>query len=182
MSGTSTAQRQQVTAPAHNSVSEPPSRPASPDGRSKRRVLLVASSGGHLSQLELLAPIFADDERIWVTFENASVGLAGEDVTFCHSPTTRNVPNLLRNLKLAASLMLRRTPDVIVSTGAGPAVPFFILGRLLGCRTVFVEVYDRIDSKTLTGRIVRPFTDAFLLQWDQQRATYGSGDVVGALY
>lgn len=135
-----------------------------------------------MAQLQLLAPCFANDDRTWVTFEHASVDVGDDKLVFCHSPTTRNIPNLLRNLKLAASLMLSEPPDLVVSTGAGAAVPFFVLGRMLGSRTVFLEVYDRIDSKTMTGRLVRPFTDAFLLQWPEQQATYGTGTVVGALY
>jgi hypothetical protein len=47
---------------------------------------------------------------------------------------------------------------------------------------MYLEVYDRIDSRTLTGRLVRPFTDEFLLQWPEQQAVYGGGTVVGAVY
>ena len=149
---------------------------------SPRRVLLVASAGGHLAQLQLLAPCFDGDDRLWATFEHARVDLGDDDVVYCHWPTTRNVPNLVRNLGLAARVLLRRTPDLIVSTGAGAAVPFFVLGRLLGVHTVFLEVYDRIDSKTMTGRLVMPFSDAFLHQWPEQREVYGGGEVVGPVY
>ena len=61
---------------------------------------------------------------------------------------------------------------MIVSDGAGVAVPFFWLGRLFGARTVYLEVYDRIDSATMTGRLVGPTTDLFLVQWDEQLASY----------
>ncbi|GAA3200684.1 PssD/Cps14F family polysaccharide biosynthesis glycosyltransferase [Actinocorallia longicatena] len=147
------------------------------------KILLVCSPGGHLTQLHRLRPWWEGHQRTWVTFQqlDAESLLKGEDVRWAHHPTTRNIPNLLRNLGLAARMLLRDRPDVIVSTGAGVALPFFVLGRLLGCRTVYVEVYDRVDSATLTGRLCGPFTDLFLLQWQEQQTLYPRGVVLGPL-
>ncbi|MEV5706812.1 PssD/Cps14F family polysaccharide biosynthesis glycosyltransferase [Actinoallomurus sp. NPDC052274] len=147
------------------------------------RVLLVCSTGGHLTQLHRLRPWWSEHERMWVTFEKADACslLADEQVTWAYHPTTRNIPNLLRNLWLALRLVPRYRPDVIVSSGAGVAVPFFVLGKLLRRRTVYLEVYDRIDSGTLTGRLCYPIADLFLLQWEEQRARYPKGTVVGQL-
>lgn len=147
-----------------------------------RRVLLVASAGGHLAQLRQLLPAVSDDERLWVTFEHAGTDLGDDEVVFCHSPTTRNVPNLLRNLGLAIRLVFERAPDLIVSTGAGAVLPFFVVGRLLGARTVFVEVYDRIDSRTMTGRLCAPLASLFLVQWPEQQELYDGSVLVGPLY
>jgi hypothetical protein len=46
---------------------------------------------------------------------------------------------------------------------------------------VYVEVYDRIDSPTMTGRLCYPFSDLFLLQWEEQRRNYPKGQVIGSL-
>jgi beta-1,4-N-acetylglucosaminyltransferase len=66
-------------------------------------------------------------------------------------------------------------------SGAGVAFPFFLVARLLGQRTVYVEVYDRIDSATMTGRLCYPLSDLFLLQWEEQRHIYPKGIVIGSL-
>ena len=146
-------------------------------------VLLVSSGGGHLDQLRRLEGWWGDHDRSWVTFDlPCARALVDERVVFAHHPTTRNLRNLLRNFVLALRVLRRERPDVIVSTGAGVALPFFVLGRLMGVRCVFVEVYDRIDSRTLTGRLCRPLADAFCLQWQRQRELYGSGVVIGPLY
>lgn len=144
-------------------------------------VLLVCSSGGHLAQLHRLDAWWRRHPRTWVTFDTADARslLEGERVVWAHHPTTRNVPNLLRNLRLAWRLLQRERPRVVVSDGAGVAVPFFLVARALGIPTVYLEVYDRVDSRTLTGRLCQPFSDLFLLQWEQQRAVYGAGTVVG---
>jgi len=151
---------------------------------SRYRVLLVCSSGGHLAQLLVLRPWWDDHDRTWVCFDtpDALGVLDGERLVRCHHPTTRNIPNLLRNLLLALGTLRAERPDVIVSDGAGVAVPFFWLGRLFGARTVYLEVYDRIDSATMTGRLVRPVTDLFLLQWDEQLANYPGAVVAGPVY
>jgi UDP-N-acetylglucosamine:LPS N-acetylglucosamine transferase len=146
-------------------------------------VLLVGSSGGHLAQLLALRPWWGDRDRVWVTFAtpDAKSQLPGERVAWAYSPTTRNIPNLIRNTGLAFRLLRREKPSVIVSTGAGVAVPFFVLGWLRGVPTVYLEVYDRIDSPTLTGRLCRPFARLFCVQWEDQRKFYPGSVVVGPL-
>jgi UDP-N-acetylglucosamine:LPS N-acetylglucosamine transferase len=150
----------------------------------RSKVLFVGSSGGHLAQMVRLRAWWESHDRHWVTFDkpDAVSVLAGESVTWAFHPTTRNLANLLRNLRLARTVLRRERPDVVVSTGAGVALPFFVLARTMGIPTVYLEVYDRIDSRTLTGRLCAPFTDLFLLQWPEQRAQYPKGIVVGTLY
>lgn len=145
------------------------------------KVLFVCSGGGHLMQLHRLRAWWEAHDRHWVTFEqpDAVSLLDGEKVTWAYHPTTRNIPNLIRNLWLALRLLPRYRPDVIMSTGAGVAFPFFLLARVFRIRSVYLEVYDRIDSGTLTGRLCYPLADLFLLQWAEQREIYPRGVVVG---
>ncbi|MBV2362033.1 UDP-N-acetylglucosamine--LPS N-acetylglucosamine transferase [Streptomonospora nanhaiensis] len=146
-------------------------------------VLLVASSGGHLAQLWALRPWWREHRRIWVTFPtpDALHLLAGEDVRHAHHPTTRNLANLVRNTLLAVRTLARTRPAAVVTTGAGVALPFFVLAWLLRIPTVYVEVYDRIDTPTLTTRLCRPFTRLHLTQWEEQRAFLPTAITVGPL-
>jgi UDP-N-acetylglucosamine:LPS N-acetylglucosamine transferase len=148
-----------------------------------RRVLLVGSSGGHLTQLEALRPWWEHWRRTWVTFDtpDAVSLLAGEDCVWAHHPTTRNVPNLLRNTVLAWRVLRKTRPDVVVSTGAAVALPFFVVARGLRIPTAYIEVYDRIDSATLSARLCRPFTSLMCVQWDEQRRLYPNAQLIGPL-
>jgi UDP-N-acetylglucosamine:LPS N-acetylglucosamine transferase len=145
------------------------------------RIALVGSSGGHLVQLQALAPAWADVDRFWVTFRtiDAVSTLEGERVYWCYHPTNRSARNLIRNTALALRVLLAERPTHIISTGAAVAVPFFYLGRLLGAVTIYLEVYDRIDSATLTARLVHRVTSHFLVQWPEQLALYPNAEVVG---
>jgi UDP-N-acetylglucosamine:LPS N-acetylglucosamine transferase len=147
------------------------------------RAVLVCSNGGHLLQLERLRSWWEHHDRLWVSFRqrDAESVLRDERTVWAFQPTQRNLLNLLRNLRLAWRTLRRERPDVVVSTGAGVAPPFFLVARLLGIRTVFVEVYDRVDSPTLTGRLCYPLSDLFVLQWEEQRRFYPKGHVIGVL-
>ena len=147
------------------------------------RALLVGSSGGHLAQLLALAPLWPRENRHWVTFDTADAvsQLVAEDVTWAHHPTTRNVRNLARNTALARRVVADQQPDVIVSTGAAVAYPFFLMGRAKKIPTVYVEVYDRIDSRTMTGRLCRPLSTRFCVQWPEQQQLYPGSVLVGPL-
>ena len=131
-----------------------------------------------------LQPWWSQHERSWACFQkpDAENLLAGERVHWCHHPTTRNLPNFFRNLVLSVKVLWRERPDVVVSTGAGVAVPFFWVGRLLGAHTVYLEVYDRIDSATVTGRLCRPVTELFLVQWPEQQKLYKDTVTAGTVY
>lgn len=132
----------------------------------------------------VLRPWWEEHERLWVTFDKADARslLAGEDIVWAHHPTTRNIPNLLRNFVVAWRTLRRFRPDVIISAGAGVTVPFFVLARLFGIRTVYIEVYDRLDSPTLTGRLCAPMSDLFAVQWESQQAIYPRSTLVGRLF
>ncbi|MDH2443054.1 UDP-N-acetylglucosamine--LPS N-acetylglucosamine transferase [Amnibacterium sp. CER49] len=145
------------------------------------KILLVASTGGHLAQLLTMREWWSQHERHWVTFQkpDAIAALEDEAVTWAHHPVTRNLPNAMRNLGLAVTTLRRLRPDVVVSTGAGVSLPFFVVARLLRIHTVYLEVFDRIDSPTLTGRLSYPISDAMCGQWPQQRAIYPEALVIG---
>lgn len=148
-----------------------------------RRVLLVTSQGGHLTQLMRLRAWWERYDRVWVGPATPDVvdRLAGEKLVGAHHPTTRNVPNAVRNLLLAWRALRAEQPDLVVSAGAGVAVPFFVLARLMGVPTVFIEVYDRVDTPTMTGRLCGPFTTKRIVQWESQLRFYPDATLVGPL-
>jgi UDP-N-acetylglucosamine:LPS N-acetylglucosamine transferase len=149
-----------------------------------REVLLVASSGGHLLELLPLADLWPKDTRHWVTFQESDAMslLVGERVTWAHHPTNRNLPNLVRNLGLALQMVRRREVQAIVTTGAGVAVPFVVLGRLMRVNTVYIESMARITSPSLTGRLVYPFAGIFIVQWPELQRFFKRARSFGTVF
>lgn len=150
----------------------------------KIKVCLVGSSGGHLTHLYLLEPFWKEEDRFWVTFdkEDARSVLKDEKVYNCYFPTNRNIKNLLKNTFLAFRLLKNERPDLIISSGAAVAVPFFYLGKLFGSKTIYIEVFDRIDSPTVTGKLVYPVTDKFIVQWEEMKKVYPKAIHLGGIF
>jgi len=134
------------------------------------RVMLVASSGGHIFEMFCLREFWKDKERTWVSFPTADAKYLLKDEPNVHwaaYPTVRNLPNLARNIALARRLLRDERPDMILTTGAGVAAPFLWLAMPLGIPTVFVESITRITEMSLTARLVKPFTTKMVVQWPE---------------
>lgn len=149
------------------------------------KICLVGSSGGHLTHLCLLKPFWKDKDRFWVTFdkEDSRSILKGEKKYWCFFPTNRNFINLIKNSILAIKILKKEKPDLIISSGAAVAVPFFYFGKLL-CKSknVYIEVFDRIDKPTLTGQLVYPITDKFIVQWEEMKKVYPKAINFGSIF
>ncbi len=152
--------------------------------KEKIKVCLVCSSGGHLTHLYMLKPFWEDKERFWVTFnkEDAKSLLNGEKIYNCYFPTNRSIKALIKNTKLAVEILKKEKPDLIVSSGAAVAVPFFYIGKILGSKTIYIEVFDRIDKPTLTGKMVYPVSDKFIVQWEEQKKVYKKAINLGSIF
>jgi UDP-N-acetylglucosamine:LPS N-acetylglucosamine transferase len=137
-------------------------------------VLLVCSTGGHLLQLVALREAWAGRSSAWVTFDKSDARslLRDERVYHAFGPTNRNIPNLLRNLLLAPRIVARLRPRVVVTTGAGVAVPFAWIARLRGAKVVYVESFTRIDGPSLSCRLIAPVANRVYAQWPELAAAY----------
>jgi Oligosaccharide biosynthesis protein Alg14 like len=160
-----------------------PTPGVSNSARTRLKVVMVGSAGGHLAQLLQLTAWYAEHDCLWVTFKlpDAVSLLRNERTVWGFHPTTRNVPNLFRNLRLAWQVIRDHRPDVIVSSGAAIAVPFFWLGKIFGAKTVYLEVIDRIDTRTLTARLCSPLTDLVIAQDASQQKLFPGSHVIGRL-
>lgn len=134
-----------------------------------RRALLVCSPGGHLLQMLHLQGAWEGIDRTWITLAapDSDYLLRDERRVLARGPTNRSARALLANLRLAWRVVRRERPDVILSTGAALAVPFFLIGKLFGARLVYVESLTRTDRLSLSGRLVYPLADAFFVQWPE---------------
>jgi UDP-N-acetylglucosamine:LPS N-acetylglucosamine transferase len=132
-------------------------------------ILLVCSSGGHLQQMLALRDAWGPYSHVWVTFDKSDSRslLRDEPVVFAYSPTNRSLKNLARNLVVAWRTLRTVRPGIMLTTGAGVAVPFAWLARLRGVKIVYVESFTRIESPSLTCRLVAPIAHRVYAQWPE---------------
>ena len=100
----------------------------------------------------------------------------------CYYPTNRSFKALVINTKLAWKLLKAEKPDLIISSGAAVAVPFFWLGKLFGAKLVYIEVFDRINTPTMTGKMVYPITDKFIVEWEEMKKVYPKAINLGSIF
>jgi UDP-N-acetylglucosamine:LPS N-acetylglucosamine transferase len=132
-------------------------------------LFLVCSAGGHLLQLLALRDAWADRSRIWITDDAADTLslLENETAIFGDAPSSRSARSFLRNTVRAWRLLARHRPAAVVTTGAAIAVPFVWLGRLFGAEVIYIESVTRIESPSLTLRLVRPAASRIYVQWPE---------------
>jgi len=157
------------------------------------KVCLVATHGGHLSELLNLLPAFEGHDIMLVTHPSSrdndirrigkayftpcgftSIGIFSR---FMFKNTA--LMWLFLGFSIASifpwvlHILLKEKPGVIVSTGAEIAIPFFLLSRLLRIRTIYIEGIARVVSASRTSKILYPFSDVFFVQWQELLAQYG---------
>lgn len=136
-----------------------------------RKTCLIYSPGGHYTELSkaLDGITFSDCYHVTFPLGDADHYDDTQAPRFYLTHPRRNPFRLLRNALESWRLLKRERPALILSTGADVAAATLILGKMFfGCRTVFIESAGDIRP-TLTGRLVYPFCDLFIIQWPEKQ-------------
>ncbi len=131
----------------------------------------MASHGGHLTELLELGEAFGGHDVFYCTYQSG-LPRSLERVYLFKNLTERPL-RIIPMVPRVLAVLLQERPDVIVSTGSEIAIPFFVLGKLLGIRTVFIESVCRVRTASFTGRLLYHFSDAFFVQWESLCERYG---------
>lgn len=136
------------------------------------KIALVCSHGGHLTELLYIMQTFEDHEVFFATYDSERTRAMNHRKYLF--PNFGEKPlKMLKNLPRILNIMSKEKPDVIISNGAEIAIPFFFLGKLFRAKTIFIECYTRISEPTITGKLVYPLADLFLVLWPDLLKKYG---------
>ena len=132
----------------------------------RRRIMAVASGGGHWVQLQRVMPAFEDHDVTFVTINPTyKTDVPGERVLIVRDSTRCNKLGLIvLGFQILWSL-IRVRPHVVVSTGAAPGFMAIVLGRLLGAKTVWLDSIANVEEVSMSGRMVRRWAVLWLTQW-----------------
>ena len=138
------------------------------------KVLLVGSTGGHFNALKQFKSLADRNNSCWVTFKSSTTEtvLSDSEVYWAYGPTNRNIGNLIKNFILALKVIMTQKPELVLSTGAGVAVPFLILGKIFGAKTIFLESFTRVEDLSMSAKLAMPFIDVIYVQWQQLQRKY----------
>lgn len=138
-----------------------------------KKILAVASSGGHWIQLLRLEPAFNGLDLTYVTTARVNP----ED--FKNRVYLVTDAHLSLNIKLLVlffqilKILIKERPDFIVSTGAAPGLIAIILGRLFFCKTVWIDSIANSEELSLSGKVARYFATIWLTQWPHLESEEG---------
>ena len=133
----------------------------------RRKILAVASGGGHWVQLRRLVPAFSGHEVVYVTIHDVyKTDVPGEKIYIVNDATRWD---RIGSLKLALRILwivLRERPHAVVSTGAAPGCYAIIFASFLGAKTVWLDSVANIEQMSMSGMMVRRYSGLWLTQWE----------------
>lgn len=147
------------------------------------KICLVASSGGHLSQLLKLSESWKSRETFCVTTTDV-VGRKIQEFgkVYVVGECNRNHPvRVIKVLFRCISIVLRERPDVVISTGAAVGCMVCFLGKLLGAKVAWIDSITNVERISLSGRMVLRIADLFLVQWPELTQKYKNVEFRGAV-
>ena len=147
----------------------------------RRKVLAVASAGGHWIQLLRLREAFDGFDITYVTtnesYRTMIVGASFRSVTDANR--NKKLHMVLLVLQMAWILLIER-PTVIVTTGAAPGFIAIRLGKWFGAKTLWIDSIANAEELSLSGRLATRHADTVLTQW-QHLAHAGETEYRGAV-
>ena len=152
--------------------------------------MFISSTGGHLSELLQLKSMFKKYDYYLVTEKTKSnIGLINKYSNKVKFLVYGNKSHFLSyffifpyNCVKSLYLYFRIRPKIIITTGAHTCVPMCYIGKLFGSKVIYIETFANIESKTLTGRLIYPIADLFIVQWESMLKLYKNAIYGGWIY
>ena len=147
------------------------------------KLCFAASSGGHLEEIARLEKLKAGRESFLFTEEGLEESRFCEKVYYVKKIDRRERLFVLHFLGLflrSWRVLRQERPDCVITTGALATYPISLLGKLSGCKLVYIESFARANSASITGKLMHPIADLFIVQWEEglrffPKAVYGGG-------
>lgn len=144
------------------------------------KICIVSSCGGHLTEVRVLQPLYENYEHFYVLNDRVSLPEDMKGRTYFIRHSERDWLFFI-NLWEAWKILRKERPELILSTGAGPVVPFALVGKLLGVSALFIETFNRVTEPSLSGRIMYYLADRLFYQWKTLERFYPKGIYGGPL-
>lgn len=152
------------------------------------KICFAATRGGHLQEISCLRRIAEENESFLLTesgdFDEREKLLC-EKVYYVRQINRREalfIPHFIQICFVSLKILFREKPDCIISTGACATVPIIFLGKIFRKKVIFIESFARVDRPSLTGRLVYPIADVFLIQWEELKGAFPKAIYTGGIF
>lgn len=134
--------------------------------QTSKKILAVASGGGHWVQLLRLRPAFEGHN---VEYISTNIGYRADVQETLHVVTDANMWQKMKLLKMfmeVAWIVISCRPDIVITTGAAPGFAAIMFGRIFGARTVWIDSIANSEELSNSGKNARRWATAWVTQWE----------------
>lgn len=157
---------------------------------SKKKVMFIASTGGHLEELLQLKDMFSNYNYCLITEKTKSnmylKNIYKKRVHYLIYGTKHHFLvypfKLLINCFISLFYYLKYRPNYIITTGVHTAGPMCCLGKIFGSKIIYIETFANMVTKTATGKLIYPISDKFIVQWESMKKLYPKADFGGWIF
>jgi UDP-N-acetylglucosamine:LPS N-acetylglucosamine transferase len=140
----------------------------------RKKILAIASGGGHWVQLLRLRPAFEGCDMVYATVSRGyEVDIVGCEFRLIRDANQWSKLALIRSAFGILFLVLTERPDVVISTGAAPGYFGVLFGKWFGARVVWLDSIANAEELSLSGKLAGKFVDLWLTQWEPLAQTNG---------
>ena len=155
-----------------------------------KKVMFISSTGGHLSELMQLKPLFKNYDYCIVTEKNDTTLKLKEEYNnkiyyLIYGARNYILSYMIKftlNIIKSFYIFFKTNPQIIITTGAHTAVPMCYIGKLFKRKVIFIETLARVESKSLSGKLINKISDLFLVQNEELLNVYENAVYEGRLY
>lgn len=143
----------------------------------KKRVLVICSGGGHWVQMKRILPAFKGHSISIATVDIGGISKSDRDIESVIKIPDFNRKNLLATLSFVfkAVIIIRKVkPTHIVSTGAAPGIVTLTIGRLMGCKSLWIDSIANAKKLSVSGRIACFTANKVFTQWEHLNGKFGA--------
>ena len=157
---------------------------------SKKSIIFISSTGGHLEELLQLEGMFKKYDYHLITEKTKSneylKNKYKNKVDYLVYGTKFHIISyifkFIFNCFKSLILYLKYSPDYIITTGTHTAGPMCCIGKLMGSKIIYIETFANIVTKTSTGKLLYPISDKFIVQWESMKELYPKSDYAGWIF
>ncbi|WP_281544136.1 hypothetical protein [Grimontia sp. SpTr1] len=133
----------------------------------QKKILAVASGGGHWVQLRRLQNAFTGQQQIYVTVKDDYKSDVPDSAKFytVRDATRWNKFGLIVLFFQLFFIVIKERPDIVISTGAAPGYFALRLGRIFGAKTVWIDSIANVEKMSLSGEKISKHVEYCLTQW-----------------
>lgn len=151
-----------------------------------KKICFIASTGGHFEQIMMLKPLMEKYDSFIVTEKTDYSVVKDDKKVYYLNQVNRHekifIFKMIFNAIKSLVIFIKERPNIVISTGALATIPMCIVAKAFKKKVIFIESFAKVNSPTLSGKLIYKFADQFYVQWEQMKEYYPNAIFKGGIY